>query len=198
MRMPGLGQPAVEKLRAYLRDLKPGARAMLISELEHSLLRGDDVAGAELILTELRRSFRGSGQKSQRIGDPARLFFQPLEPFLVDDTPNHKHRGRIARAALEPLWLWISNSVMEKDAKAFSEDVEDALLACDTNKADHLVRSFQDRAVRSMQKVLADVAGDDKARGRMSVQLGSPRALEDVQAVVSVLNSRDALARLGG
>ena len=35
--MAGEGQPAIERLRAYLRDLKPGARALLISELERGV-----------------------------------------------------------------------------------------------------------------------------------------------------------------
>src|SRR5262245_37603910 len=101
--MPVLEQPAVEKLRGYLRELKPAARALLMGELERSLLRGDDVAGAEVILAELRRELR-DGTTDDALGQPAKLFFKPLEPFLVDDTQNHKHRGRIARKALEPLW----------------------------------------------------------------------------------------------
>jgi len=101
--MAGPGDPAAEKLRAYLRALKPGARALLIAELERGLLQGTAAPGAELILSELRRSLRDGQTRSARFGDPARLFFQPIEPFLVDDGPDHKHRGRIARSALEPL-----------------------------------------------------------------------------------------------
>ncbi len=48
------GQP-IERLREYLRTLKPEARAMLIAELERGLLRGEDIAGNELILQELRK-----------------------------------------------------------------------------------------------------------------------------------------------
>ncbi len=195
--MAGLNQAAVERLREYLRELKPGARALLIAELERNLLRGDDVTGAELILTELRRSFRETGPKSQRIGDHARLFFQPLEPFLVDDAPDHKHRGRVARSALEPIWLWITNTVMPEEARAFSDQVERALLSSDTDKAESLARAFQDRAVERIQETLQALSKDDKARKRLGVQLGTPRALEDVQAVLTVLKARDALAMLG-
>jgi hypothetical protein len=195
--MGGLGQPAVERLREFLRELKPGARALLIAELERSLLRGDDVAGAELILTELRRSFRDSGAKALRIGDHARLFFQPLEPFLVDDARDHNHRGRVARAALEPIWRWISNTVMPEEARRFSDQVEQALLANDSAAAEELACAFQDRAVQHMQAAINQVAHDAKARGRLAVQLGTPRALEDVQAVIGVLKARDGLAVLG-
>lgn len=191
-----MDQAAVDKLRGYIRDLKPEARALLIAELERSLLRGDDVSGGELILAELRRTARESNQRVPRIGDPARLFFQPLEPFLVDDEPDHQHRGRIARRALEPLWLWISNSVLPQEAAAFSDAVTAALLAGDNTKAEYLVRAFQDRAVRGMQQAIAAIANDDKARRRLNGQLGTERALQDVQAVIGILNSRDALALL--
>src|ERR1700760_2588101 len=103
---------AAEKLRAYLRELKPGARALLIAELERGLLQGAGPAGAEMVLSELRRSLRHSTMKATRLGDPAGLFFPPVEPFLVDDRPDHKPRGRIARSVLEPLWLWIGNTLL--------------------------------------------------------------------------------------
>ena len=56
--MAGQGDPAADKLRAYLQALKPGARALLISELERGLLHGSSPAGAERVLAELRRSLR--------------------------------------------------------------------------------------------------------------------------------------------
>ena len=88
--MAGPGDPAVDKLRAYLRALKPGAQALLIAELERGLLQGTAAPGAELILSELRRSLRNGQTRSARFSDPARLFFQPIEPFLVDDGPDRK------------------------------------------------------------------------------------------------------------
>src|SRR4051812_1508159 len=114
--MDGQGNTAAEKLRAYLRALKPGAQALLIAELERGLLHGTSPAGAELVLSELRSSLRGGRSNSARFDEPARLFFQPIEPFLVDDGPNHKHRGRIARSALEPMWLWIAHRLMGEEA----------------------------------------------------------------------------------
>src|SRR5262249_23471872 len=95
--MAGQEAAAAERLRVYLRELKPGARALLIAELERGLIAGNAPAGAEMVLSELRRSLRASQTKSARFDDPARLFFKPVEPFLVDDGPDHKHRGRIAR-----------------------------------------------------------------------------------------------------
>jgi hypothetical protein len=193
--MAGEADQAAERLRTYLRDLKPGARALLIAELERGLLHGSGPAGAEMVLSELRRSLRDGSAKSQRFGDPARMFFQPIEPFLVDDVPDHKHRGRIARSALEPLWLWISNTLLPEEAKTYVEQVEQALMSGYTDKAEHLARVFQDLAVRRIQQMLE--GADDKERRRIGVQLGTARAVEDVRAMRGILNARDGLAMLG-
>ena len=194
--MTGQGQITIEKLRGFLRDLKPGARALLISELERKLLSGDNPAGAEIVLAELRRSLREGNNKTARFGDPARMFFQPLEPFLVDDTPDHRHRGRIARATLEPIWSWLSNTLMPEDARTYSEQVEQALLAGASDKVEHLARVFQDRVVRRIQQML-DGIKDDRERRRLAVQLGTPWAMDDVQAICGILDARDGLAMLG-
>ncbi len=91
------------RLRDYLGDLKPKARALLIAELERGLLHGDDMPGTDLVLQQLRKTMCDSGRPLPRIGNPARLFFMPLEPFIVDDGLEHKHPGRLARVALEPI-----------------------------------------------------------------------------------------------
>ncbi len=195
--MFGQGLP-VERLRQYLVELKPEARALLIAELERGLLRGDDTAGAELVLNELRRSLREAGRRVQRIGNPARLFFQPLEPFLVDDLPEHQHRGRIARVALDPIWQWICNSVMKSEAAHYIEQVERALVANDAKKSAELARNFQDRAAQRIRDAFEAIKNDDKASRRLALQIGTPRALEDMRVVAGVLTVRDSLAALGG
>lgn len=193
--MAGQGHPALEKLRAFLRQLKPGARALLISELERGLLHGSSPEGAEMVLAELRRSLRDGAVRVRRFDDNARLFFLPLEPFLVDDIPDHPHRGRIARTALEPIWLWINNTLMPEDARAYALLVDDAMLAGAFDRAEHAAHEFQDRVLRRIRQFL-EGAGD-RDRGRLSVELGTNRAADDVKTLCEILSGRDALARLG-
>ncbi|MGZ3349481.1 MAG: hypothetical protein ACXU89_11110 [Xanthobacteraceae bacterium] len=103
---------AVERLRDFLRTLKPEARAMLVAELERGVLSGEESAGNELILQELRRAIRVESQPaSPRMGDAARMFFGPVEPFLIDDAPYHKRAGRISRVSLDPIWEWIGRDL---------------------------------------------------------------------------------------
>lgn len=187
----------VERLRQYLRDLKPEARALLIAELERGLLRGDETPGAELVLQELRRSAREPSRPSPRTGSLARLFFQPLEPFLVDDTASHHHPGRIARVALDPIWQWICRDLLPGEAKAVTDEVARAFSTDDNAKAEALGRAFQDRTIQRMQDALATAQDDEKIRRKLAAQIGTPRALDDVGAILNVLKARDTLAGLG-
>ena len=189
------GHPAAERLRAYLRQLKPGARALLISELERGLLHDTSPAGAEMVLAELRRSLREGSVRITRFDDNARLFFHPLEPFLVDDGPDHRHRGRIARTTLEPIWLWINNTLMPEDARAYALLVDAAMLAGDSERAEHAAHEFHDRVAPRIRQLLETAT--DRDRGRLSVQLGTVRAVDDVKTVCEILSGRDSLASIG-
>jgi hypothetical protein len=187
---------SVERLREYLRNLKPEARALLIAELERAQLRGDDMTGSELVLEELRRTIRIEAQRVPRIGDAARLFFMPFEPFLIDAPADHKRVGRIARLSLEPIWGWIGRDLMPAEAKALTEDINRALLADDKTKADQLVRALHERAILRMRETLATVGTDEKAQRRLAIQVGTPRATDDVATLLHVLEVRDVLADL--
>jgi len=187
---------AVERLRDYLRTLTPGARAMLVAELERAMLRGEEGAGSELILQELRRAIRAGGQPAPRIGDAARLFLAPTEPFLIDEAADHKRLGRIARMSLEPIWEWMGRDLMPAEAKALGQDIDRALLEGDRPKAEQLARALHDRAVLRVREAMAQVSGDDKARRRLAVQVGTPRALDDLGTLAGILGNRDLLADL--
>ncbi len=183
----------VERLRQYLRELKPEARSLLIGELERGVLRGDAAPGAELVLQELRRIAREIGRPASRGGSLARLFFQPIESFLVDDVATHRHPGRIARVALEPIWEWICRDLLPGEAKAVTDDVSRAIGANDNERAEDLARAFQDRVALRAHEALNAASADDKARRRLAAQIATPRALEDVAAIASVLKARDTL-----
>lgn len=185
----------VERLRQYLRQLTPQARSLLIGELERSVLRSDDVAGADLVLSGLRQIMREQRGGGSRIGHSARLLFKPLEPFLVDDRADHKHPGRIARGSLELLWTWIRRDLVPDEAKSFSDEVSEALLADDEPKAEHLARAFQDRVAVAIETAFA-AARDEKLYRRLLAQIGTPRPEEDAGTIKSVLMGRDALELL--
>ncbi len=190
------GAETLDRLRQYLRELSPQARSLLIAEFERSLLGGDQAAGTDLVLQEMRRIVREQREGVPRVGHCARLFFKPLEPFLVDDRTDHNHPGRIARRSLEALWTWISRDLLPEDAKAFGEKVNEAMLAGDDAKAPQLTRAFQDKAAVAIAAAIAANAEDQKTYRRMLAQIGTPRAVEDVTILKCALTGRDVLEAL--
>jgi hypothetical protein len=187
---------SVERLRDYLRTLKPEARAMLVTELERGMLRGGEAAGNEFVLQELRRTIRAAGQAVPRIGDVARLFFAPLEPFLIDDAADHKRVGRLARVSLEPIWEWIGRDLMPAEAKALCDDINRALVADDGAKAELLTRALHERGIQRIKETIDAAGADEKMRRRLVVQVGTPRAFEDVDSLLRILVLRDVLGDL--
>jgi hypothetical protein len=189
------GELPVERLRGYLRQLPPASRNLLIAELERALLRGNDVPGGDLLLQEVRSVLRESGQQTPRIAAAARLFFKPLDPYLVDDDPDHKHPARIARSLLRPIWDWICRDLLAQEAKTFTATVE-RTLASGGSSAAELASPFQDRVCERVSATLAEVQSDDKARRRMIGQIGIPMAIENLTDLGTILASRHLVALL--
>jgi hypothetical protein len=185
---------SVDQLRDYLRELTPQARTMLVAELERAKLRGDAVPGADLILQELRAARAPGERPPPRIGNPQRLFFQPLQPFLMDGQADRRQRGRIARASLDPIWQWLARDLVPVETKAYADHLSRHLLAGEAQQADQLAKAFQDRVVQRIQETIGAASHDDKALRRLAAQVGVPHAIEELREIVSVLKVRDAIA----
>ena len=144
--MPITGQTAA-KLRGFLRELTPRARAMLLAELERSESRGEPMPGMDLIIRELREA---EGATAPAAAAPAaapappaqpaaaqpaddsqaaQLFFAFLEPFFVDDDPEHPHMGRLPRAVATPIWEWICRDLLPAETEAYVRQVAKLLAA---------------------------------------------------------------------
>jgi hypothetical protein len=184
----------VDRLRDYLRELKPEAQALLMAELERGRLRGEELPAIGLILQELRQAAPHEYPLPARIGDPQRLFFAPLEPFLIDDRSGRKRPGRIARISLEPIWRWFSTELMPAKTAAYAEETKWHLLAGDTAKAEVQAGALQDQAVVHIEAALAAFRGDVKGLRRLAGRIGTPNALEELNDVLAIFKARDALA----
>src|SRR6185295_19183456 len=192
-----MADAAKERLRDYLRGLKPEARALLAAELERAQLRGEDLPGAAFILEALRDTTRRDGRKLPRVGNPQRLFFAPLEPFLVDDAPERKHRGRVPRVCLDPIWKWLCRDLVPQEAKTYAEQVTILLGANEKSGAEQVTRAFQDLAEQRMRETLIGIRGDDAARRQIEFRIRTPNAIEHLRQIAAILRIRDALAVIG-
>src|SRR4051812_23315011 len=189
--------PPSEKLRQYLLELKPQARVLLASELERALLQGEAPPGASVILEQLRKTARQEGHKLPRIGNAQRLFFAPIEPFLVNDVPERKHIGRIARASLDPIWKWVCRDLMLREARTYTDHVDLLLAANEKNGAEQVARAFQDLVEQRLRECLAIIKRDEKASKRIAGQIGTRHAVDEMRELAAILRARDALGVVG-
>ena len=76
---------------------------MQAAELERGVLAGEESPRNALILQELRRTIPAAPPRAAIMGEVARMFFAPVEPFVIDDAADHKRAVRIARVSLQRL-----------------------------------------------------------------------------------------------
>jgi hypothetical protein len=188
------GEAAIARLRQYLGELAPPARALLAAELERALMRGDEVAGAAFILQELRRDLRGAdGPVAPRAGHPQRLFCAPLTPFLIDEADG-RYLGRVPRACLDPVWQWLCREVVPAEAKSYADEINLLLAGDGLAAAEQVARTFQDVVVERLRETLAAARSDEKTARRLSAHIGVRDGIEHVREINAILRSRDALA----
>lgn len=173
------------RLRAYLVALTPQARRRLRDEIERGVVRGPQLE-ADVARAELRRL--------DDEGAAAALFFQTLEPFLVDVDMAHPYPGCIARASLTALWAWISHDLVPQNAEAFTLAATEALAERATARAYALTSAFQDRVAAKLRTVFGDDNAD--ARRHLLRCIGTPRAEDEAVALRWALRGRGALAAL--
>lgn len=190
------GSGPVEPLRAYFDQLTVETRTRLLAELELAQLRNDDLPElADTVIEELTRGLRRSGAKVERVGNPSRLFFTPLEPFLVDGAPPTIRRAEIARGSLGPIWAWLCRDVAPQKSKRYYELVKRALLARDLPSAKGMAHAFQGNAAKDFERVIF-TSGAEAIRDRLSAFMGPPRAFNDLLELIHVFSVRGLLALL--
>jgi len=184
------GQHAPERLRRYLKDLKPEAQASLLADLEAGALRADQLPEAELILAELRCMRTGP----RRPSSPDQLFFAPIAAFVIDDNPARKHPGRIARGSLERIWQWIARDLAPQQISTFAEEL--AGLAGRPADIEAATRRFQDHVGHAVHEAVACTRNDHKAERQLAGRIGTPHGVDEVREIAAILDARDPLSAL--
>jgi hypothetical protein len=187
-----MSQTPNERLKEYLAQLPPQSQALLMREFERAIERGEDAAVATFVIEELRKIVRGTDEPTRpRTDDPARLVFRPLEPFLVDGS-FPRRPGQIRRSSLQPVWQWLIRDGVPDQAHEFEIALDGARDSEKSPALDAAVRTFQRTAGEAIAKLVAD--GDRRGLARV----GGPDVLEDLLAIGSLLQVREALDTLNG
>ena len=190
-----MNQASIDRLREYLAQLPPQSQALLMREFERALERGEDTAVATFVLEQLRAVVRSAEEDEEMESDtedPARLLFRPLEPFLVDG--NFPIRpGQIRRASLTPVWQWLGR---EGGVPEAVREFEAALANARESGSgiEPAVRKLQLAAAQAIVDIAASGSPDE--RHRALSRIGAPNVIEDLLAIGSVLQTREALETL--
>jgi hypothetical protein len=190
-----MSQTSIERLRDYLAQLPPQAQALLMREFERAIERGEDIAVATFVLGQLRTVVRKADDEPRpRTDDPARLTFQPLEPFLVEGSVPVRP-GQIRRASLSPIWQWLIRDGAPDAFKEFEADLARLRDSGTSSDFDKQVRKFQLIAAEAIARIATPVPGDKQ---RALARVGPPDVIEDLLSAGSVLGAHDALETIGG
>jgi hypothetical protein len=167
-------------------------------EFERAVERGEDTAVANLVLGQLRKVVRGAEEDNEtrpRSDDPARLLFQPLEPFFVES--NFPIRpGQIRRASLAPIWQWLGRDGATEAAREFETSLAESRRSGSTGGLEAASRKFQTAVADAIVKISTPVPGEDTQRALS--RIGPPNVVEDLLSIGAVLQAREALDALGG
>ena len=183
------------RLKEFLQRLTPPTRSNLLEELERLEHCGAEIPGAVQVLETLRAEFRSSGQTQKRNSTPARHFFAPLEPLLLEGAPQHAATGGIQRGSLSAIWEWISRDLLPTMARDYTKQVTDLIAADKQREARQAAATFQTKVVKSMENILNSPDSANQIRAKLAAYTASPAVFDDLVKMQAALRARDQLAK---
>jgi hypothetical protein len=185
----------VDRLWDFIQRLKPRTRSCLLTELERLEHCGVEMPGSADILAKLRAEFRKDGSTQNRLANPSRYFFVPLEPFLVDGAPEHANSGRIPRGSLAPIWEWITRDLLPTMARDFNAQMKDLIAAGKQKEVKQAAAAFQTKVVKYLENTLGSPEGAEETRARLAAYTAARSAYDDLVKIMCALRARDALGK---
>jgi hypothetical protein len=184
-----------ERLHEFLQRLTAPTRNNLLTELERLELCGAVIPGSAPVMEKLRAEFRPNGQGQQRGHYPARYFFAPLEPLLVDGAPEHENSGRIQRGSLSAIWEWINRDLLPTMARDYTKQMTELVAADKQRETRQAAASFQTKVIKSLENALGSPDSITQVRTRLAAYTTSRTAYDDLIKMLAALRAQDALAK---
>ena len=188
-----MAQPdqASELLKQYLAQLAPQVRGRLLAELERLHGLGETTPSTEELIASLRAEFREPWQGPERIGEPERMFFQPLEEVLIDGAPERTNSGQIARGSLGPIWSLLKTELLITMAREYVTNVSQVM--ANPKQAEKLATAFQKKALGYLEGTMRSTEGGTMVRSALRMYTGSPAIFDDLVKMFTVFRAADAL-----
>jgi hypothetical protein len=184
-----------DRIQEFLQRLTPLTRSSLLTELERLETCDGEMPGTAEVLSKLRSEFRKDGSSQNRLSNPSRYFFAPLEAVLVDGAPEHANSGRIQRGSLAAIWEWVSRDLLRTMARDYVAKIDELIATNNQKEAVKVAVTFQTKVVKSVESVLTSSDGADQIRRKLATYTASRAAYDDLTKTLCVLRARDALAK---
>ena len=203
-----------EQLAKFLGNLPNAAALKLFAGLEADRAASrrppDDEGDAliktvlphEMLLESLRGQLLAQGAiLPRRRADAKRRFFTPFEDFFIGMRRGKKHRARIARSSLDPIWRLMMSEQALVDAAFAAAALDEAIIEkddSDQGSADieALERAMFIAAEAGVGRLCDEAMRDAAARDRLIERLGDADILDDLDEIRTLLSGVDFLKQL--
>lgn len=179
------------KLKTYLSSLSPKAVEALVRNLERAKVQKDADPNIQLILSAAVTLLRKPQPVvpdvpggEQRRGQIQRMFFSPLDDFLINEYLPQRQEGRIHRGMLDRVWKWLGRDVIAADIRIVLEQAGNTSVSGE--RVDALVQALRSRAVEAIGEKLHRAEISDKEHRRMAAELGGARGIAELKDIQKI------------
>lgn len=173
----------IRQLKEALSALTEAQTEKLIVALERDKLAGGAMPH-DLILELLRPRLQAEDHGSKKRGGaptPVRHLCWPFEELLVNSRGGPKHRGRITRTSIMPVWEWLAQDRMPDVLADLSHRIVEHTLAKDKEGLDSAVEVLHATCADAIREGLAEASPGSKKKRLLVERLGGEDVLEDAR-----------------
>jgi len=178
-------------LSRFLGQVPEDVAARLAKAIEIDRLIGNTGLPHDEILNALRPQLTKVAAVT-RTPSPQRFFCRPFEDLLVNISGGAKRKGRIARAAIQPVWNWLSADLIPEAHAALTTGIRFAIL----NNREDEVQAKCGELWRAASIALKGATSGERAKAQLAKKLGSMSIVEDAAEMGVLLGSAEAMVAL--
>jgi hypothetical protein len=103
----------------------------------------------------------------------------PLEPYLIDGSPDHDNFGRLPRTSLAPIWESVGRDLLPTMTRDFNVQMKDLFAADNNHQARPVASIFQTKVVKYLRSTLGGPDAADQTRAKLVAYTAARSAYGD-------------------
>lgn len=186
-----MDQKKALKLQAFLSSLPDKIARQLALAVEYDRI-DQGVLPHDLIMAALRPALRRTGLSRGGVATAERCLFEPVEDLLTSRAEPAKRAGIIARSSLDPVWRWLSMTLIPAETKQYVGKIVSATKRDDPEDRQLAVEALTEACADAIDAALRGV---EPGRGKYDSYvkaLGGPMIVEDAREIGMLLRAAPA------